>query len=233
MNEELEKIAQDMRRKERELWAGNPPRMGNGAVALMLDGYASRLEVALGLAPRPKCEAAATEREMAKGLSKKLDGNRAIPGNAAEMRKALERILDIEGYGAPWIEAKVIAQKALEGEQCTPPIAQESPKIEQQGNAAEMRKALEDTEELLEHFAKPGTMLHSAFFLHMRDNRAALAEPPRNCDRFQTASEVSAYWNSNVRTVPLPHDAYGMRIDGETYPTFLDWLMAPAEGGSR
>lgn len=53
----------------------------------------------------------------------------------------------------------------------------------------------------------------------------------RNCDRFQTASEVSAYWNSNVRTVPLPHDAYGMRIDGETYPTFLDWLMAPAKEG--
>ena len=42
MNEELEKIAQDLRKKERELWAGNPPRMGNGAVALMLDGYASR-----------------------------------------------------------------------------------------------------------------------------------------------------------------------------------------------
>ena len=31
---ELEKIAQDMRKKERELWAGNPSRMGNGAVVL-------------------------------------------------------------------------------------------------------------------------------------------------------------------------------------------------------
>ena len=51
----------------------------------------------------------------------------------------------------------------------------------------------------------------------------------RNCDRFQTASEVAAYWNSNVRTVPLPHDAYGMHIDGKTYPTFLDWLMAPTK----
>ena len=58
MNEELEQIARDMRKKERELWAGNPPRMGNGAVALMLDGYASRLEVALGLAPRPRGKAA-------------------------------------------------------------------------------------------------------------------------------------------------------------------------------
>ena len=53
----------------------------------------------------------------------------------------------------------------------------------------------------------------------------------RNCDRFQTASEVSAYWNSNVRTVPLPHDAYGMHTDGETYPTFLDWLLALAKEG--
>lgn len=92
MNEELEKIAQDMRRKERELWAGNPPRMGNGAVALMLDGYASRLEVALGLAPRPKCEAAATEREMANGPSKKLDGNRAITENGAAIHTALDSV---------------------------------------------------------------------------------------------------------------------------------------------
>lgn len=128
---------------------------------------------------------AAAKREMAKEMSKKLDDNRVI-SNTAEMRKALERILDIEGYGAPWIEAKCIAQKALEVGQCTPPIAQETSKIEQSGNAAALRKALEDTEELLEHFAKPGTMLHSAFFLHMRDNRAALAEPPRNCDIGET-----------------------------------------------
>lgn len=50
------------------------------------------------------------------------------------------------------------------------------------GNAAALREALESTEELLEHFAKPGTMLGDAFFLHMRDNRAALAAPARNCD---------------------------------------------------
>ena len=50
------------------------------------------------------------------------------------------------------------------------------------GNNAAMREALESTEELLEHFAKPGTMLGDAFALHMRDNRDALAKPPRNCD---------------------------------------------------
>ena len=37
------------------------------------------------------------------------------------------------------------------------------------GNAAALRAALEDTEELLEHFAKPGTMLHSAFFRIMEE----------------------------------------------------------------
>ena len=50
------------------------------------------------------------------------------------------------------------------------------------GNAAALREALESTEELLEHFAKPGTLLADAFALHMRDNLAALAAPPRNCD---------------------------------------------------
>ena len=49
-------------------------------------------------------------------------------------------------------------------------------------NAKEMREALESTEELLEHFAKPGSILADAFALHMRDNRAALSSPPRNCD---------------------------------------------------
>lgn len=171
----------------------------------------------------------AAEREMAKGMSKKLDGNRVI-SNAAEMRKALERILDIEGYGAPWIEAKVIAQKALEGEQCTPLLAQERPKNEQPGNAAALREALKAAKTLLENTDfDADSDLDDAAAPVMAQIAAALAAPPRNCDRFQTASEVSAYWNSNVRTVPLPHDAYGMHIDGETYPTFLDWLMAPTK----
>lgn len=178
MNEELEKIAQDMRKKERELWAGNPPRMGNGAVALMLDGYASRLEVALGLAPRPKCEAAAErEREMAKGLSKKLDGNRAITGNGAAIHTALDSV-------------RIEMLKRLAGIQ---------PQISDMG--------------ILELCVD------------------AQHKPVRNCDRFRTADEVSAYWGANVHAVPLHGDAYGMHIDGETYPTFLDWLMAPAKEG--
>ena len=98
----------------------------------------------------------------------------------------------------------------------------EAARKQESGNAAAMREALE--------FAEEELWAHGVFDSSKRV-AAALSAPPRNCDRFQTASEVSAYWNSNVRTVPLPHDAYGMRIDGETYPTFLDWLMAPAKEG--
>lgn len=88
------------------------------------------------------------------------------------------------------------------------------------GNAAALRAALEDTEELLEHFAKPGTMLHSAFFLHMRDNRAALAASPRNCDRFGSYEDALDYWREHVECA-------------EDNGSFDVWLMARAEGGAE
>lgn len=96
------------------------------------------------------------------------------------------------------------------------------------GNAAAMRAALKAAKTLLENTDfDADSDLDDAAAPVMAQIAAALSAPPRNCDRFKAADEVSAYWNSNVRTVPLPHDAYGMHIDGETYPTFLDWLMAP------
>ena len=98
------------------------------------------------------------------------------------------------------------------------------------GNAAALRRALEDTEELLEHFAKPGTILHSAFFLHMLDNRAALAAPPRNCDRFKAADEArKAFWDTH-ETI---WDAFKNRGGTELFYEVLDWLFAPAEGGEK
>ena len=159
-NETLADIAREMRTYfQTQKRNGNPEHRPWHQV---LSDWADRIE-------------AAAEREMAKGMSKKLDGNRSIPGNAAAMREALREM-----------RTRLVAGI--------------------HDGSLDCYKALEIVE-------------------------SALAEPPRNCDRFQTASEVSAYWNSNVRTVPLPHDAYGMRIDGETYPTFLDWLMAPAKEG--
>ena len=99
------------------------------------------------------------------------------------------------------------------------------------GNIAKMREALEASRAYFVALRAevPNTQSQQYLTQRIADLDSALAAPPRNCDRFQTASEVSAYWNSNVRTVPLPHDAYGMHIDGETYPTFLDWLMAPTK----
>jgi len=105
MNEELEQIARDMRKKERELWAGNPPRMGNGAVALMLDGYASRLEVALGLAPRPRGTAAPVY----------------YTPNAALDVIAVERPLD---KSAPEMAA---GDRPLDAVMTNPPFAEEKP----------------------------------------------------------------------------------------------------------
>lgn len=49
--ESVADILRDMRAKEREIWALKPPRMGNYAIALMLDAFIDRLEVAIGEAP--------------------------------------------------------------------------------------------------------------------------------------------------------------------------------------
>lgn len=99
----------------------------------------------------------------------------------------------------------------------------------QRGNGAALYAALDAVRiEMLKRYADIHPQINDVEILELCVNALHRA---RNCDRFQTASEVSAYWNSNVRTVPLPHDAYGMHIDGETYPTFLDWLMAPAKEG--
>ena len=99
------------------------------------------------------------------------------------------------------------------------------------GNAAALRDALESTEELLEHFAKPGTMLHNAFFLHMRDNRTALAAPIRNCDVGTAEEQERRYFKLKTefidRITKCPHVGYSY------FPESLEWAQMPyeAEGG--
>lgn len=46
-------VVADMRATERALWGGAPPRLGCCAAALMLDGWVSRLDEAVGDAPPP------------------------------------------------------------------------------------------------------------------------------------------------------------------------------------
>ena len=59
--------------------------------------------------------------------------------------------------------------------------------------------------------------------------RAALAAPPRNCDRFDSSTQARAEW---YKTEVLP------RVEGVVSgvePPFVDWLFAPAtekEGGN-
>jgi hypothetical protein len=139
---------------------------------------------------------AAVERGQAHGPSS---------GNAAAMRLCDELI-----------------QAAYDADICSPgDLAQRVRKIKeaigpsQSGNASALREALEDTEELLEHFAKPGTMLHSAFYLHMRDNRAALAAPARNCDKYETDEEA--------------RDAWENQSGARDYFTFAWWCFAVFE----
>ena len=49
---ELAKVAEDIRAQEKTLWSGG--KMGEYAMALSLNGYADRIEIALGIQPRPK-----------------------------------------------------------------------------------------------------------------------------------------------------------------------------------
>lgn len=99
---------------------------------------------------------------------------------------------------------------------------------ERTGNATALREALE--EQLRYWDTHVRTRDEEAMRQHIE---AALAKPARNCDRFRTSDEVSAYWAANVHAVPLHGDAYAMRIDGREFATFLDWLFATAEGGAR
>jgi len=102
---------------------------------------------------------------------------------------------------------------------------------EKVGNAAKMREALESTEELLEHFAKPGSILADAFAMHMRDNRAALAAPPRNCD-VGTAMEQLQRFHSFCRVEAKGESCHGCQFfdenAGDVHCGFL-WAQLPCE----
>lgn len=93
------------------------------------------------------------------------------------------------------------------------------------GDAAALREALESTEELLEHFAKPGTMLADAFALHMRDNRAALAALARNVDRPECRTRDEA-WKVFER------ESAGMWA-ADWDAAFSAWLFDTKEKGAK
>lgn len=170
------------------------------------------------------------------GYDERTAEEKRTPGNVAAMSQALERILAIEGYGAPWLEAKCIAQKALEGAQCTPPIAQETAKIEQPGNAAALREALVRLREIANvAFAKrregvetvnlPQAIWHWC--------GKALAAPARNCDRFATLDEArKAFQEARGHKVLADVELWDSM---EEAGALVRWLFAPMNenGGNK
>lgn len=59
---------------------------------------------------------------------------------------------------------------------------------------------------------------------------AALAAPPRNCDRFKAADEARmAFWDTH-ETI---WDAFKNRGGTELFYEVLDWLFAPAESSNK
>lgn len=80
-------IARDLRAHEITADMHEGDRIDPASVRAILDEAADRI---YGAADRIE---AAAEREKAKGMSKKMDENRAITGNAAAIREALEEIV--------------------------------------------------------------------------------------------------------------------------------------------
>jgi len=96
------------------------------------------------------------------------------------------------------------------------------------GNAAALRKALEDINEEL-HGEMPFGARANARMSFIACN--ALAKPPRNCDKFATFEVAVAYWNKNNQ--PLRAEFRPNLIDGKQYASMSEWLMDTAEGGAE
>lgn len=99
---------------------------------------------------------------------------------------------------------------------------------EQPSNAAKMREALEwvadfsSDDHIDDEYSTDGENLQRA----AERARAALAAPPRNCDRFATYKEaVEAYRAWAERTTGDVSNVSGRGM--------LGWLFAPAEGGDH
>ena len=88
------------------------------------------------------------------------------------------------------------------------------------GDAAKMRKALENTAEYAKAAACHTEDAHLLGYLNQIERwaEAALSAPPRNCDRFANANEAL--------------EAFA-KEKGETLIEFVRWLFAEAKGGAK
>ena len=89
------------------------------------------------------------------------------------------------------------------------------------GNAAKLREALDDIIELINKWRTDNVMEHWQYSQLFDIADAALAAPPRNCDRFKTKEEAAtAFANEKKQWIP-------QQVLWELAP-WLDWLFAPA-----
>ena len=98
------------------------------------------------------------------------------------------------------------------------------------GDVAKLREAALRQKELLQTIYSRGSVDRRELCAGMGLIDAALAAPPRNCDRFGSSTQARAEW---YKTEVLP------RVEGVVSgvePPFVDWLLAPAtkkEGGAK
>jgi len=107
-------------------------------------------------------------------------------------------------------------------------IVKKTPKVEQPGNAAAMRAALNIAERMASD-----CLLEGCGYAQALDNceaiagyaHAALSAPARNCDAM-TADEAKRAWKEYRRSVPLPRG-------GWDFWHVINWMYAKAEGGAK
>lgn len=99
----------------------------------------------------------------------------------------------------------------------------EAARKRERGDSAKQREALKDIVRIVEQIR----LLYSDFPYEIHDiarkARAALAAPPRNCDKVKTSWEALKEWHEGLDTA---NDVVRL----------LDWLLAPAtekEGGAK
>lgn len=134
-----------------------------------------------------------------------------------KMRKAFEKIIAIEGYGAPWIEAKTIAQNALEIALPDGAIAQ---KPEPFGNTAKLRWSVYEQKRILHEAFWGDGHIRGSVLIALRNANLALAAPARNVDRRSTHDECWKLFRDETHGCPSDE-------------AFIEWLFDEADGGDE
>ena len=192
------------------------------------DGIAyteSDLEHALDLAETKRKEADRLEAALKREI-----------GDAAKLREALKEIdrivWDKSRHTKEEVDAHRLATETLTALAAPVPTAEKSSVV---GDAAKLREALEELVSNIEMRASVFGIFSIIDRKTFLDAKAALAAPPRNCDRFATAEEADVAYRRfcarEIAKIPLDAVDYSKRVQ---IPTKDKWLFATAkEGGNK